>query len=199
MEPYNMVVEEEEEDSQKRRNPCLYVVHKYACKRLHTRAHGWHAQQSLTVHSDTVSEQICSFHSILAGIQDNRIVDSYRWPKWPKQHFERLLLIFQFQFGFVCGRELTSCMVLSGFFDDMFKNRSCAWQNFAVFLSNFFLCSFTPPMRSLRKFSNGTTIWSCAWASCWRKIKKIEKKLWFCTGYQKYIYHVVAFIFNVCN
>lgn len=60
----------------------------------------------------------------------------------------------------------TSWMVLSGFFDDMFKNRSCAWQYFAVFLSNFFLFSLTPPMRSLRKLSSGTTIWSCAWASC---------------------------------
>lgn len=60
---------------------------------------------------------------------------------------------------------LTSWIVLSGFFDDIFKNRSWAWQNFPVFLSNFFLCSFTPPMRSFRKFSNGTTIWSCACAN----------------------------------
>lgn len=60
----------------------------------------------------------------------------------------------------------TSCIVLSGFFDDMFRNRSCAWQNFAVFLSNFFLHSLTPPIRSFRKFSSGTTIWFCAWPSC---------------------------------
>lgn len=59
-------------------------------------------------------------------------------------------------------RLLTSWIVLSGFFDDIFKNRSCAWQNLPVFLSNFFLCSLTPPIRSLRKFSNGTTI--CSWA-----------------------------------
>lgn len=61
---------------------------------------------------------------------------------------------------------LTSCIVLSGFFDDIFKNRSWAWQNLPVFLSNFFLCSFTPPIRSFRKFSNGTTIWLWAWAIC---------------------------------
>lgn len=57
---------------------------------------------------------------------------------------------------------LTSWIVLSGFFDDIFKNRSWAWQNLPVFLSNFFLFSFTPPIRSFRKFSNGTTI--CSWA-----------------------------------
>lgn len=59
-------------------------------------------------------------------------------------------------------RLLTSWIVLSGFFDDIFRNRSCAWQNLPVFLSNFFLCSLTPPIRSLRKVSNGTTI--CSWA-----------------------------------
>lgn len=63
--------------------------------------------------------------------------------------------------GFNC---LTSCIVLSGFFDDMFKNRSWAWQNLPVFLSNFFLCSLTPPIRSFRNVSNGTTIWLWACA-----------------------------------
>lgn len=66
------------------------------------------------------------------------------------------------------NRLLTSWIVLSGFFEDMFRKRSCAWQNLPVFLSNFFLCSFTPPIRSFRKFSNGTTIWSCACAN-WKE------------------------------
>lgn len=64
--------------------------------------------------------------------------------------------------------------MLSGFFVDMFKNRSCAWQNLAVFLSNFFLFSFTPPILSLRKFSKATTIWSWVFANCY--IKEREKK-----------------------
>lgn len=55
---------------------------------------------------------------------------------------------------------------MSGFFDDMLRKRSCAWQNFAVFFSNFFLFSLTPPIRSLRKLSSGTTIWSWARSNC---------------------------------
>lgn len=105
---------------------------------------------------------------------------------------------------------LTSCMVLSGFFDDIFRNRSCAWQNFAVFLSNFFLCSRTPPMRSLRNVSSGTTICSCAWAIWWNEggdgilwfQQGRNKKMWFkysdCRKFQ-ITYHIVPFIFNIGN
>ena len=64
--------------------------------------------------------------------------------------------------------EFTSTTIASGFFDDKLRIFSCAWQNFAVFLSCCFFFSFTLPIASLRKPSKGRTIWSCARSSCKR-------------------------------
>lgn len=52
----------------------------------------------------------------------------------------------------------TSWIELSGFFGDIFNKRSWAEQNLAVFFSNFFLFSLTPPICSFLNCSNGITI-----------------------------------------
>lgn len=71
-----------------------------------------------------------------------------------------LILLFFLSFS------LTSCIVFSGFLVDILRKRSCDWQNFSVFLSNFFLFSLTPPICFLRKSSSDSIMCLSARVSC---------------------------------